>query len=71
MARLSIERIRRAELAEAAWQALQQWGVTGTTLARVAELAGVSKGIVLHYFSSKDALMEAAMRRARQASMAD
>jgi TetR/AcrR family transcriptional repressor of bet genes len=62
--RLSIEQIRKQELTEAAWQALQQWGTAGTTLARVAEVAGVSKGIVLHYFNSKDALMEAAMRRA-------
>ncbi|HVI89976.1 MAG TPA: transcriptional regulator BetI [Dongiaceae bacterium] len=67
MARQSIEQIRRAELTEAAWQALQQWGAAGTTLARVAELAGVSKGIVLHYFTSKDELMEAAMRRANAA----
>jgi len=67
MARLSIERIRREELTEAAWQTLQQWGLGGTTLARVAEQAGVSKGIVLHYFNSKDELLEAAMRRANAA----
>lgn len=67
MARLSIERIRREELTEAAWQTLQQWGLAGTTLARVAEQAGVSKGIVLHYFNSKDELLEAAMRRANAA----
>jgi TetR/AcrR family transcriptional repressor of bet genes len=67
LARLSIEAIRRAELTEAAWQALQQWGAAGTTLARVAEIAGVSKGIVLHYFTNKDELMEAAMRRANAA----
>lgn len=67
MARQSIEAIRRAELTEAAWQALQQWGAAGTTLARVAEIAGVSKGIVLHYFTNKDELMEAAMRRANAA----
>lgn len=67
MARQSIERIRREELTEAAWQTLQQWGLTGTTLARVAEQAGVSKGIVLHYFNSKDELLEAAMRRANAA----
>lgn len=67
MPRQSIEQIRRQELTEAAWQALQQWGIAGTTLARVAEVAGVSKGIVLHYFNSKDALMEAAMRRANAA----
>lgn len=67
MARLSIERIRREELTEAAWQTLQKWGLTGTTLARVAEQAGVSKGIVLHYFNSKDELLEAAMRRANAA----
>jgi len=67
VARLSIEQIRKQELTEAAWQVLQECGLAGTTLARVAEAAGVSKGIVLHYFNSKDELMEAAMRRANAA----
>lgn len=62
--RLSIEDIRRQQLTEAAYEALQTWGLPGTTLVRVADKAGVSKGIVLHYFRNKDELIEAAMRRA-------
>ena len=67
MPRLSIEQIRRKELSEAAYEAMQIWGLPGTTLVRVAAKAGVSKGIVLHYFRNKDELIEAAMRRANAA----
>jgi len=62
--RLSIEQLRRQELAVAAYEVLQEEGMAGTTLARVAERAGMSKGIVLHYFGGKDALLEAVMRLA-------
>lgn len=62
MARMPIERIRRRELIDAAYPVLQQHGLAGATLARVAERAGVSKGIVLHYFANKDALIAGVMR---------
>ncbi len=62
MARARIEEIRRRELVQAAWEVLQRQGAAGTTLQRVADQAGVSKGIVLHYFANKDALIEGAMR---------
>lgn len=64
MARASIEEIRRKELTEAAWAVLQRQGYGGTTLSRVAEEAGVSKGMVLHYFRDKDELIERTMRLA-------
>lgn len=64
MARLSIEQLRRQELAAAAYEILQEEGIAGTTLAKVAERAGMSKGIVLHYFKGKDALLETVMRHA-------
>ncbi|TDQ77581.1 TetR family transcriptional regulator [Dongia mobilis] len=64
MPRLSIEQLRRQELAAAAYEILQEEGIAGTTLAKVAERAGMSKGIVVHYFGGKDALLEAVMRRA-------
>lgn len=41
-------------------------GIRGTTLERVAARAGVSKGVVLHYFKDKDALFVAVMRRANK-----
>ncbi|WP_272008651.1 transcriptional regulator BetI [Roseovarius sp. ZX-A-9] len=64
MARQSIGEIRRAELSQAAFDALVQFGMRGTTLERVAKIAGVSKGVVLHHFKDKDALFEAVQRKA-------
>jgi len=64
VARARIEEIRRQELTEAAYEILQEAGIAGTTLAKVAERAGMSKGIVLHYFRDKDDLLEAVMRLA-------
>jgi TetR/AcrR family transcriptional repressor of bet genes len=64
VARARIEEIRRQELTAAAYEILQESGIAGTTLAKVAERAGMSKGIVLHYFRNKDDLLEAVMRLA-------
>lgn len=64
MARKSIRDIRRQELSDAAYEVLMQHGIRGTTVERVAKIAGVSKGIVLHNFSGKDALFEAVLRKA-------
>jgi len=36
-------------------------GYTGTSLQRIAELAGVSKSAVLYHYASKEALLEAAI----------
>lgn len=64
MARQSIGDIRRAELSQAAFEALVQHGIRSTTLDRVAKIAGVSKGVVLHHFKDKDALFEGVQRKA-------
>jgi len=64
MARRKIGDLRRAELSQAAWSALVQYGIRGTTLDRVAKIAGVSKGVVLHHFGDKDALFEGVQRQA-------
>ena len=61
--RASIEKIRRAELAEAALATLAQHGFSGTTVSRVAERAGMSQGLVHHYFKNKADLLEVAMRQ--------
>jgi TetR/AcrR family transcriptional repressor of bet genes len=63
MARKSIREIRRQELSDAAFEVLMQHGIRGTTVDRVAKVAGVSKGIVLHNFGGKDALFEAVLRK--------
>ncbi len=50
--------VRRAEILDAAVLAFGQNGYKRTTLADVAERAGVSPGTVSHYFGSKAALFE-------------
>lgn len=59
-----IRDIRRSELRKAAVAVLQREGVAGATLEKVAQEAGASKGIVLHYFRNKQELFEHAMREA-------
>ena len=46
----------------AAIRELADRGYDGTSLTRVAERAGVSKGLLWHYFAGKDDLMEATAR---------
>ena len=57
-----ISDIRRRDLILAAQEVLETQGVTGATLERVAEKAGASKGIVLHYFKNKQQLFIDVMR---------
>lgn len=59
----SIRSIRQLELSHAAFEAVVKFGLRGTTLERVGDIAGVSKGVVLHHFKDKSALLEAVFRR--------
>ncbi|GAB4201408.1 MAG: TetR family transcriptional regulator [Roseiflexaceae bacterium] len=53
----------RVRLLQAAVEAMQLSGPTSLTLDQVARQAGVSKGGLLHHFPSKEALLEAVVRR--------
>jgi TetR/AcrR family transcriptional regulator, transcriptional repressor of bet genes len=64
MAITRIRDIRRRELLEAALEIIKREGLPATTLSRIADHAGVSKGIVHHYFRGKDQLIEETMRYA-------
>jgi betaine-aldehyde dehydrogenase len=57
-----LEDARRAQLIEVTIDSLADVGYVGTTLAEIARRAGVSAGLVAHYFGDKDALLEAAFR---------
>jgi TetR/AcrR family transcriptional repressor of bet genes len=54
--------VRRAQLIDATLLSIDQAGLSGTTLASVAQRANISTGIVSHYFGDKDGLLEATMR---------
>jgi len=65
--RTSFERVRRADLIEAAYQTFLEFGMSGMTMARIGERAGMSHGIVNYYFKRKDELLSAVVRRANSA----
>jgi betaine-aldehyde dehydrogenase len=56
------EDARRRQLVEVTIDSLAELGYVGTTLAQIAGRAGVSPGLVAHYFGDKDGLLDAAFR---------
>ncbi|MBM4266808.1 MAG: TetR/AcrR family transcriptional regulator [Deltaproteobacteria bacterium] len=54
---------RRTEIAEAAVRLWAERGFDATSVAQVAEAAGISKGSFYLYFASKQALLEAVLQR--------
>lgn len=49
---------RRAQIIDGCIEVLASEGYRHASLARIAQVAGVSKGLVSHYFTDKEALME-------------
>ncbi|MGH6874208.1 MAG: choline-binding transcriptional repressor BetI [Aestuariivirgaceae bacterium] len=62
MPKLGMRPIRRRQLVDAAIASIHQYGLAETTIARIAEKAGVSPGIIHHYFADKDDLLFETMR---------
>ena len=54
--------IRRSQLIHATLEAVDQVGMGDASIALIARLAGVSNGIISHYFQDKNGLLEATMR---------
>ncbi|WP_161882523.1 TetR/AcrR family transcriptional regulator [Deinococcus alpinitundrae] len=57
------DRLRRAALEQAAYQAIFEYGFASVTLGDIAARAGVSKGTLAYHFGSKEELLAAVMRR--------
>jgi AcrR family transcriptional regulator len=53
---------RREELVEATWRVIARAGMVGATMREIAREAGVSTGILAHYFADKEALLDYALR---------
>ena len=62
MGRPSLKIQRREDLIRACIQTIHEDGLEGASLARIAQRAGLTAGIVSHYFGDKAELMEATMR---------
>jgi TetR/AcrR family transcriptional repressor of bet genes len=57
-----INEFRRKSLIEGALRTLAEHGVAGTTVSRICTAAGSSRGLLNHYFDSKDDVMVAALQ---------
>jgi len=62
MPKRGMKPIRRQQLIDAAISSIHEHGFTSATVARIARKAGVSTGIVHHYFADKNDLLAATMR---------
>lgn len=62
MPKVGMQPIRRRQLIEATLTAINEFGLADATIIRIARIAGVSSGIISHYFGGKDGLLEATMQ---------
>ncbi len=66
MPKLGMQPIRRQQLIDATIASISRYGLADTTVQRISREAGVSSGIIHHYFGGKNELLEATMRRLLQ-----
>ena len=66
MPKVGMQPIRRQQLIDATLQAVDQVGLGDASIALIARLAGVSNGIISHYFRDKNGLIAATMSHIMQ-----
>jgi AcrR family transcriptional regulator len=57
---------RRQELLSATWRVIARTGIVNVTTREIAREAGVSTGVLAHYFADKEELLAAALRLSHQ-----
>lgn len=62
---------RREQLLDIATHLFAKYGLEGTTTKDIAEAAGVSPGLLYHYYSSKEDLLISVIRRFREQKCCD
>lgn len=63
MPKVGMQPIRRKQLIEATTAAIHRYGYANTTVAKISKIAGVSTGIIHHYFDGKNDLLAETMRQ--------
>ncbi|RJF78233.1 transcriptional regulator BetI [Azospirillum cavernae] len=71
MPKVGMEPIRRRQLIEATIASMGERGLADTTVQTISRGAGVSPGIIHHYFGGKDELLAATMRSMLEQLRAD
>ncbi|MBK0000863.1 transcriptional regulator BetI [Erwinia sp. S38] len=62
MPKVGMQPIRRRQLIDATLNTINEVGINDATIVQIARRAGVSTGIISHYFKDKNGLLEATMR---------
>ncbi|MCY9847725.1 transcriptional regulator BetI [Pectobacterium jejuense] len=62
MPKVGMQTIRRQQLIDATLAAINDVGMHDASIVQIARRAGVSNGIISHYFRDKNGLLEATMR---------
>jgi TetR/AcrR family transcriptional repressor of bet genes len=62
MPKIGIEPVRKKQLIEATLHSIGEHGLQGTTINTISRSAGMSSGIISHYFGGKQGLIEATVR---------
>lgn len=62
MPKVGMEPVRKKQLIEATLDVIAKVGLHGTTISLISKQAGLSSGIISHYFGDKQGLIEATMR---------
>ncbi|KZW99260.1 transcriptional regulator BetI [Pseudoalteromonas luteoviolacea] len=62
MPKVGMEPIRRQQLIEATLESVAELGLHATTINSISNRAGLSSGIISHYFGGKQGLIEATVR---------
>jgi len=57
-----MKEVRQQQLIDATLMSVEQHGLQHTTINTISKLAGMSSGIISHYFGGKQGLIEAALR---------
>ncbi|MEJ6079634.1 transcriptional regulator BetI [Vibrio sp. 1-Bac 57] len=62
MARPAVKEVRQQQLIDATLTSVEHHGLQHTTINTISAIAGMSSGIISHYFGGKQGLIEAALR---------
>lgn len=62
MPKVGMLEIRRQQLIQATLVCIEKYGITDTTIVQIAQEAGLSSGIISHYFGGKMGLLNETMR---------
>ncbi|MCE9685213.1 transcriptional regulator BetI [Shewanella sp. AS16] len=57
-----ISRVRKQQLVDATLASVAEFGLQNTTINSISRLAGMSSGIISHYFGGKQGLIQATLR---------